>query len=269
MKRILFLLMILAAHVTNAQVYYVTFIKGSVKHSASGKTIAVGDKLSEKDQLVFVDKASKLSCISPAKGRFDITGDKSKQNSKKEWVAVLSDLLVPAYASKQLSTRAIGDETGADVLFKSAHPDNKLLLIEDQWIDISTTAPLDKSNFYFLQYDVNGKTITKKIPSKEHSISFNSSLLVDANGEVIPADQLSSVALCSQTVQNGKPVSKIVAKFNPVFLSATEFNNEVALLKTHLSGLYNTPEKLNNEIYNHFYGNYGSVNPSLFRKWLK
>lgn len=269
MKRILFLLMILVANVVNAQVYYVTFIKGSVKHSASGKSIAVGDKLSEKDQLIFIDKTSKLSCISPAKGRFDITADKSKQNSKKEWVAVLSDLLVPAYASKQLSTRAIGEETSAEVLFKSSHPENKLLLIDDQWIDVTTTAPLDKSNFFFLQYDVNGKTITKKLPSKEHALSFNRSLLVDANGETLTTDQVPTVALCSQSVQNGKPTSKIVARFNPVFLSASDFNNEVAILKTHLSGLYSTPEKLNNEIYNHFYGNYGSVNPSLFRGWLK
>lgn len=269
MKRILFLLMILVANVVNAQVYYVTFIKGSVKHSASGKSIAVGDKLSEKDQLIFIDKTSKLSCISPAKGRFDITADKSKQNSKKEWVAVLSDLLVPAYASKQLSTRAIGEETSAEVLFKSSHPENKLLLIDDQWIDISTTAPLDKSNFYFLQYDVNGKTITKKVPSKEHAISFNRSLLVGANGEVLSADQVPTVALCMQSVQNGKPSSKIVTRFTPVFLSHAEFAGEVSVLRTHLAGLFQNNEKLNNEIYNHFYGNYGSVNPSLFRKWMK
>ncbi len=269
MKRILFLLMILVANVANAQVYYVTFIKGSVKHSASGKSIAVGDKLSEKDQLIFIDKSSKLSCISPAKGRFDITADKSKQNSKKEWVAVLSDLLVPAYASKQLSTRAIGDETGADILFKSSHPENKLLIVEDQWIDISTTAPLDKSNFFFLQYDVNGKTMVKKVPSKEHSISFNRSMLTGVNGEVLTPEQLSTVALCSQSLQNGKPVSKVVAKFIPVFLSQSDFNNEAALIKTHLASLITNTEKLNNEVYNHFYSNYGAVNPSLFRKWLK
>lgn len=269
MNKLLLIVMILFTQVANAEVYYVTFIKGTVKLSAGSKNISVGDKLSEKDQLIFLDKTSKLSCISPAKGRFDITADKSKQNNKKEWVAVLSDLLVPAYASKQLSTRAIGEETGADVLFKSSHPENKLLLIDDQWIDISTTAPLDKSNFFFLQYDVNGKTMVKKVPSKEHAISFNRSLLVDANGEVLNPDQINNVALCSQSLHNGKPVSKVVARFNPVFLSQSEFAGEVALLKTHLAGLYKNNEKLSNEIYNHFYGNYGSVNPSLFRKWMK
>jgi hypothetical protein len=269
MKHFLVIIFVFVAHSVMAETYYVTFVKGTAKVAGAAKNITVGDKLNDKDQLVFIDKAAKISCISPAKGRFDITADKSKQNSKKEWVAVLTDLLVPSYSGKQLSTRAIGEETGAEVLFKSSHPENKLLLIDDQWIDISTTAPLDKSNFFFLQYDVNGKTMVKKVPSKDHAISFNRSLLVGASGEILSSDQVTSVALCSQHMQNGKPTSKVVAKFTPVFLSQSEFTGEVALLKTHLAGLFQNNEKLNNEIYNHFYGNYGSVNPSLFRKWMK
>lgn len=269
MKQLLVIIFLLVGHSVMAETYYVTFVKGAAKVAGAAKNITVGDKLNDKDQLVFIDKASKISCISPVKGRFDITADKSKQNSKKEWVAVLTDLLVPSYSGKQLSTRAIGDETGADILFKSSHPENKLLIVEDQWIDISTTAPLDKSNFFFLQYDVNGKTMVKKVPSKEHSISFNRSMLTGVNGEVLTPEQLSTVALCSQSLQNGKPVSKVVAKFIPVFLSQSDFNNEAALIKTYLASLITNTEKLNNEVYNHFYSNYGAVNPSLFRKWLK
>jgi hypothetical protein len=269
MKQFLVIIFLLTAHSVMAETYYVTFVKGTAKVIGAAKNISVGDKLNDKDQLVFIDKSAKISCISPAKGRFDITSDKSKQNSKKEWVAVLTDLLVPSYSGKQLSTRAIGDDNSPETLFKSSHPENKLLLVEDQWIEISTTAPLDKSNFFFLQYDVNGKTMVKKLPSKEHAISFNRSLLVGVNGEVLTPEQVSTVALCSQSLQNGKPVSKVVARFVPVFLSHTAFNDEAALLKTHLASLITNVEKLNNEVYNHFYSNYGAVNPSLFRKWLK
>jgi len=269
MKHFLVIVFLLTCQSIMAETYYVTFVKGAAKVAGAAKNIVVGDKLNDRDQLVFIDKAAKISCISPVKGRFDITADKSKQNGKKEWVAVLTDLLVPSYSGKQLSTRAIGEETGAEVLFKSSHPENKLLLIDDQWIDISTVTPLDKSNFFFLQYDVDGKTMVKKIPSKEHAIALSRSLLVGANGTVLAPDQVTNVALCSQHLQNGKPVSKVVSKFSPVFLSQAEFAGEVALLKTHLANLFQNNEKLNNEIYNHFYGNYGFVNPSLFRKWLK
>lgn len=267
MKHLLLILSFFISQVVMAETYYVTFIKGAVKVSGAAKNIAVGDKLSDKDQLVFIDKSSKISCISPAKGRFDISAEKSKQNAKKEWVAVLTDLLVPSYGGKQLSTRALGDQNDAETLFKSNHPENKVLLVEDFPVEVSAGTPIDNNNFFFLQYVVNGKTMVKKVQSKGNALVFSRNILVGTAGEVLPQESVTAVSLCYQQKSSAGATSKVIAKFNPVFVAKADFDAEVTVLKKYLSA--QSQEKAANELYNHFYGNYGFINTGLFRKMIK
>ncbi len=268
MRSILVIVFVIAAQFANAETYYVTFVKGTVKLSTQAKNLAVGDKFTEKDQLIFIDKAAKISCISPGKGRFDITADKSSQNAKKEWVAIIKDALMPSFAAKQLSTRAFGDDqTDIEKSLKGSHPNNRILLIENEWISLGSKYHLTEGGFFFIQYDVDGKTTVKKLPSSESAIAFNHSLFVNAKGETIAPENITSVALCMQELKNGSKSSRIVLKFAPSMLSLDDFKSQATVLKNNLQGL--KPAQVETELYNHFFSNYGYMDVATFRRLIK
>ena len=248
-----------------SEVYYVTFIKGSVKLQGAKMNLKVGDKLADNDQLIFADQLSKISCISPVKGRFDILGSNAKKKVQMEWVAVLKDVLLPASTKARLSTRgALGEETNDPLkIFKSPYFDNKILLIENNLIFIDPNYVLDNKHFFFLQYEVRGKVILKMVPSASGGILFNSDLFIDGNGNKLLSEDIGIVGFCYQDAGE----SKELTKFIPVIISLSELTKQVLLLRTNLSK--KNKEEVNKEIYNHFINNYGFIQAGLLQKILK
>lgn len=257
----LFILFMFTFQLAKSEVYYVTFVKGSVKLQGAKMNLKVGDKLADNDQLVFADQLSKISCISPVKGRFDILGSNAKKKVQMEWVALLKDVLLPASSKAQLSTRALGEETNDPAkIFKSPHADNKILIVENEVIVVDPKYALDNNHFFFIQYEVKGKVILKMVPSTRGGISFESSLFVDENGKLLLPEEIGTVSFCYQYA--GK--SKELTKFIPVIISLQDFTKQVHLLRTNLTK--KNKEEMNREIYNHFLNNYGFINASLLQK---
>lgn len=56
--------------------YYITFIKGGASLGKPGTNLKPGDKLQPSDKIIFKDQQSKLVCISPGKGRFELSPQK-------------------------------------------------------------------------------------------------------------------------------------------------------------------------------------------------
>ena len=250
--------------VAKSEVYYVTFVKGSVKLQGAKMNLKVGDKLADNDQLIFADQLSRISCISPVKGSFDILGSNAKKKVQMEWVAVLKDVLLPASTKAQLSTRALGEETNdPSKFFKSPYLDNKVLLIENDVIVIDPKYVLDNKHFFFLQYEIKGKVILKMIPSAKDGIVFNQNLFVDDEGNSLMSENVGMVSFCYQDA--GK--SKELTKFIPVVISLPELTKQVLLLRTNLSK--KNKEEVNKEVYNHFINNYGFLHAGLLQKILK
>ncbi len=260
----LFILFMFVFQVAKSEVYYVTFVKGNVKLLGAKTNLIVGDKLADNDQLVFADQNSKLSCISPVKGRFDILGSSAKKKVQMEWVAILKDVLLPASSKTQLSTRSMEDETADPAkIFKSPNADNKVILIEDDLMVIDPKYVLDERHFFFLQYTVKGKIILKMVPSEGGRISFNSLLFVDEIGLSLLPEDIGTVSLCYQ--EAGR--SKELVKFIPVIISSPEFTKQLHVLRTNLSR--KNKDEIKREIYNHFINNYGFINAGLLQKIMK
>ncbi len=247
--------------VAKSEVYYVTFVKGSVKLQGAKMDLKVGDKLADNDQLVFADQYSKISCISPVKGRFDILGSNAKKKLKMEWVAILKDVLLPASSKAQLSTRALGVETNDPAkFFKSPYADNKVFLVENEEIFVDPKFALDNKHFFFLQYEVKGKLILKMVPATKGGISFEPRLFVDESGRTILPEEIGTVSFCYQDAG----ISKELIKFIPVMISLPEFTKQVLLLRANL--IKKNKEEMNREIFNHFLDNYGFMNAGLLEK---
>jgi hypothetical protein len=250
MRALLAIVFVVCSAFFQAEKYYVTFVKGTVKLQRTKANIKVGDALQPADKLIFEDKDAKISCISPGKGRFDLGAAQVKPAAGGEMLAVLKSSLVPAAGSYHLSTRSLMLE-GYDpkTYFSSAETNDRILLIKDEVLPIASSYKRNADNFFFLQYTAGGKTVTKKLKQNETGITFND----DAFAEGVPA----KVMLCYQSVAMGKPASSVIAEFSPVPATKEELKQQVELIKQNTG----TADKksLSKEVTAHLFANYGKL----------
>lgn len=253
MKNLLLLLFFfMVSSFAYAQKYYVTFIKGKVALARNHQPLKIGDVLSPEDKLLFDSKSSKISCISPGKGRFDLSATEAQPGVKGELFALLKAKLVPASGTNHLSTRSVLFE-GYDPVtyFSSPETQDRILLIANEPISIKPSYRLDESNFFFLQYTANGKLNTRKIEQMDKDLIFTEQLL----SEVQQLGDL--VTLCYQSNTDGKAKSIAITKFYPVGASKDDILKQVELIKA-ISGP-GDQKKQKMEIIGHLYDNYGKI----------
>jgi hypothetical protein len=229
--------------------YYVTFIKGAVFLKKTGKPLKVGDALLSTDALVFKESSGKVSCISPGKGRFDISAAKISGGSKNELLAVLKSNLVPSTSTYRLSTRSLmfeGYEPKS--YFVSPETHDRILLLRDEVLPIVPSYKMDNANFFFVQYVSNGKTVTKKLSQSDKGVVFS-----DADFAGNP----SSVKFCYQEETTSGPRSAMLAEFIPVFSGKEELRQEAKLIAAH-SGIADK-KKLKEYVTGHVFDNYGKI----------
>ena len=242
-----------------AERYYVTFIKGAVILKKTGKPLKVGDALLPTDALVFKESSGKVSCISPGKGRFDISAAKISRGSKNELLAVLKSNLVPSTGTYRLSTRSLMFE-GYDPksYFVSGETGNRVLLIKGEALPILPSYKMDNEHFFFLQYVSNGKTLTKKLTHTEKGVIFTEDAF---------SGNPSSVKFCYQEQTSSGPRSSMLAEFVPVLASKEELRQEARLITTH-SGIADK-KKLKEYITGHVFDNYGKIGTQELDKLME
>lgn len=246
---ILLLLFICCTAASNfqAEKYYVTFVKGSVTIEKTKKAVKVGDALGPNDKLLFANIQSKVSCISPSKGRFDVSPKESSAGSG-ELFAVLKSNLIPVTSKYSLSTRSVLFEGNDPTLyFNSPETQNRILLIDNKPFLIKPSYKLDKLNFFFIQYSVNGTTLTRKIQQNNQELLFSSSTFENTPEMVV---------LCYQQDFNGKAKSYIIAKFIPVLATEEVLLEQINLIKKNSIA---DKKKLQSEISSHLFDNYGKI----------
>lgn len=270
--KIAFILFFVYFNLNQADVYYITFIRGAVQLESSGKILKAGDKVTPKDRLIFKDKSSKVSCISPTKGRFDITPGLTPPNAKGEWLAIISSKLVPSSSYQRLSTRSLSNDTGYDPLsfFKSVS-DKPIVLLTGTPLTIRESYAMDEQNFFFVQYEHQGKTIARKVHSSGQSLIFRRELFSDSNGNLIDPASLKHVMLCYQGVINSTPKSTRLINFHPLLLEKDELQKEIEILYEYLKPLKsNNLIEIHEEILAHLDDNYGQVNSiEIEKQFLK
>jgi len=229
--------------------YYVTFIKGTVLLKKTGKPVKIGDVLLPTDALVFKENSGKVSCISPGKGRFDISAAKISGGNKNELLAVLKNNLVPSTSTYRLSTRSLMFE-GYDPksYFVSPETHDRILLLRDEVLQIAPSYKMDNSNFFFIQYVSEGKTVTKKLAHTDKGVIFS-----DADFAGIP----SSTKFCYQEQTTSGARSAMLAEFVPVLSGKEELRQEAKLIAAH-SGIADK-KKLKEYITSHVFDNYGKI----------
>jgi len=253
MKKILFALLafpLLA--LSQTEQYYVTFLKGTVVLQRTKQTLKPGDKISAEDKLIFKDKSCKLNCISPGKGRFEISATQGKANEEGELLAVLKSNLLPVANTYHLSTRALMFEGyEPKTYFRSEETNNRILLLTDQALPIVGSYKREAGNFFFVQYQLNGKTITRKVEQTEQGLQFKPELFIEGS------TQTDKAMLCYQSKESGTARSSVLAEFIPVLSNSIEITEQIKLVSKFSGITY--PKKMNAEITSHIYANYGKI----------
>jgi hypothetical protein len=234
--------------------YYVTFLKGVVFLQKTKQPLKPGDKLSADDKLIFRDKNCKLNCISPGKGRFEISAEQTKPNNDGELYAVLKSNLLPIANTYHLSTRSLMFEGyEPKTYFKSDETQDRILLLTDKALPIVSSYKIESGNIFFVQYQLNGKTITKKIEYSDKGLLFKAELFDDGIG----TNRSEKVMLCYQSKETGTPKSIILAEFIPVFETTANIKEQIALVSKYTE---KSDKKIRSaEIASHIFQNYGKI----------
>lgn len=234
--------------------YYITFIKGTVLVERTGKPVKIGEIILPTDKLVFKNNSARLACISPGKGRFDISPVKSNNNSSGELIAVLKNILLPISKTYHLSTRSLlFNGYDPKTYFNCEETQNRILLLTDKPLPLLSSYNPDPNNFFFVQYIEDGKTITRKIVQSEKGLLFSNSLFMEGTVIRIPK----KVMICYQEKDASGAHSSVLAEIIPVLSSVSEIRQQILLITKYSSST--DTKNLNKEILAHIYDNYGKI----------
>jgi hypothetical protein len=263
-KTIVFILLFPLLAIAQPEQYYVTFLKGQVILQQTKQPIKIGDKLSAADQLIFKDNQSKLGCVSPGKGRFELSAQQVKPNQQGELLAVLKSNLLPATNTYHLSTRSLLFE-GYDpkTYFTSPETEGRVLVFSDRPLPIIGSYKTDADHFFFIQYSSNGKTIVKKIPAGEKGLQFTAAVFSDENGNM-PAQK---VMICYQAKDAGKASSSVLASFIPVVTDSGTLAAQLDVIKKHSN--ITDRKKLQAELSDHIFANFGKIGPEEIQSFIQ
>ncbi len=255
MKHIFLLLLFCSFTTKNSltEKYYVTFVKGSVIVSKTKLPVKIGDVLTEEDKLIFKDLSSKVSCIHPTKGRYDITPIKAKSSGDNELVAILKSNLTHSAVNYSLSTRSIGFDGNDPLLyFKALETQGRILFIENEPFLVKATYKMDDKNFFFIQFEDNGTTVAHKIKQNNFQLFFSKENFLTSSG--IPVE---TASICYQSYVNGHSNSTVIADFKPIIATKEEISNEINLIEKIV--VSKDKKKVKSEIVNHLFENYGKI----------
>lgn len=153
--------------------YKVIKVDGKIMYEKSGKNMTTGDLFASNEKLSFLTQESRAAVISPVKGRFVLTPN---------YVAGAASNLLPAMSN--VATRSGALNSSFDL---KNHFQGDYLILEEQKVTLNIESfPLSEKTFFYLQYDLKGETIAKKLKHQNGSIILNSQEIYTIDGVKMP-----------------------------------------------------------------------------------
>lgn len=202
MKRaVLFTAIVLLGVTMQAQTNYkVIKVDGSIQYVRTGSKMELGDVFTDQEALSFGTPNSRAAVINPQKGRFILTPRSASQLSgaKSNFLPAMSNL----------STRGGFLNTMNDVVNQFSGP--IVLLYEASWSLNPYQFPMDAERYFYLLLRCNGKTVKKKLLSRDNNLVFSREDILNIDGKPVSGFDRPAASLY-YAGQNG-----------PVFLSSFE-----------------------------------------------
>lgn len=268
MKKLIFAFTFLISSVSFGQTYYVMNVKGKIT-TASGQAITRGAKIDASSQLIFGDASAKAIVLNSQNGRMILDGNKGKTARGGELMAFVKEALLPMKSNLRLSTRGNKEEKEI-VNFKDYFGADQYLIIGDD-LEINVDAskfPLGDGKMMVAFYNVDGKTIKKKVKSDGNKLIFDKKKIFTHKEETYDPATVESFKLYYFNKETGS--SSEEADFKPVFVDEEEFKGEMTTLIAFLADTQGLKSvELEKEAYHYVLDVYGKISYNIFLDWAK
>jgi hypothetical protein len=224
--------------------YYVCHIDGKVQFAASKDSVKLGDKIQEKDSLLFTGAGARVVVVSN-KGVFNITNRKTLPGQPlANVVLVVRDHILPDNKIVQLHTKGSGALINLQAMQSylaslSDEDKPKLLLVNNIrfYLNRQTFAERNK-NYFFLRYQYKDETIQQKLPYTEPQqangplyVEINKSIF-QKNNTLLDTANIKDMQLYYQFGDTPAPV--LISDLAIVMASREALLNELKIVIRHL-----------------------------------
>ena len=244
----------LLPNLLKSQCYTILSVKGEIIIEKTGQPIKEMDEICSTDKLIFSNKESKASVLSPEQGRYIIKlSDKKKNN---ELIAFVNSVLFQG--NVKLSTKGIAtldEEFG----------DNYLIIGSSKVIIDVSDFPMDKNNYFCLKYIFDGNIINKVLKYNKDTLFIDKSAFGN-EGKAIDAGKVENVNLYYYNKE--KNISKNISTFNLMFADETVLKNEMTNYINILKMAGKDNLFIKQEVSLYLNDVYGNVNSEDINNWL-
>jgi hypothetical protein len=248
--------------------YYVTFSNQSVLYAKNYQPLQTGDKISGEEELVFKNQAAFAGVVG-AKGRFRISGTKSKFHHTAEYKSKLKDALTVGLVVKNISEEELNTRSALQRHFMT-DSSGLYLCTQPEKIALPDVAyRLSSKHYFFMKYSYRSKTISVKLPAIIHP-EQNDTLIIDPDiylyeGKPIKQEEIRDMRLYFQ--DDVKRQTTPIGRVKPVFVKEENLLPELRVLYREYKKLYGTDQaKIKSELGAHLSEFYGKPNEALLER---
>ncbi|MFT5600269.1 MAG: hypothetical protein ACI9N1_000503 [Flavobacteriales bacterium] len=233
--------------------YKVIKVDGKITFVKSGKNLITGDLFTSNEKLTFASNDSRAAVISKLKGRFVLTPDTKGGKAAN---------LMPAMSN--VSTRSGALITALDL--KNHFSQNYLVLDALELKLNEDSYPMDSDNFFYLQYELNGENIPKKLNFKAGNIlEITASEIYTVDGKQLPIPEKTAMSIYYRNSADKK--STKVSDFNLVVPNTENLKQELKIITSEIKD--QTQDNLTDEITAYLHEFYGTPQKENVSFWLK
>lgn len=263
---------------TSPPVYFVSHVNGRILHYPARTPLRTGERISNKDSLLFVSPDAWASVISPETGRFIVQRRKPMQTAKAPgWVLAVSENLEPTLTTATMAGRAgLVNRLEEIPLFlhtETGKESARLLLADSIWIPLNASAFSPKGHFFYIKCRYQGGSINKRLRFRRQDAStvlliIDRSLYKVDEKPVLP-EEFSKMEL--YYYDEAKQDSWLVTPLVINTPSREALRTEIGVLKNNLSLLYQKqPDKesaISAALFDELFRSYGFINPESVKSY--
>lgn len=232
--------------------YSVIKVIGGITHVKNNQALFTGDKILSNERLKFTTEQSRAALVNKTKGRLMLRPSKS---------GTVQEGLMPALTN--VSSRSGALINALDI---KNHFSERYLILPDYHIEMNPKSyPMDKEHFFFLRFNYEGESISKKLPFAENQLQLKANEILKIDGIPIHLEEGTPFELVYRN--NTTKSSETLAKFEPVFAKEKELKAECQLI-LHEFGENLSAQEKKEQILAYLTENYGKPHRDNLDIWL-
>jgi len=232
--------------------YKVIKVDGRIVFQTSGRDMHTGDLFNSDEKITFKTEESRAAVISKQKGRFVLTPDAKSSSASN---------LLPAM--NNVSSRAGALINAIDL--KNHFSDNYLVLEEMELKVGKDVYPMNKDNFFYLQYSYGGESVPKRLAFHGDTLEFTLKDIFTIDGKQMEVPTNTNVSLYYRDNLNKKSVK--ISNFNLIAPKKEELIIELEVITDELEG--KESKKIKDEVTAYLNEFYGKPQKENLDDWLK